>query len=85
MPVLRRLADLVREDLGSLLPGSGIPLNRESLLRLVLYVALFLFALRLFAPGLFTFRTIIREDPPATSEPPVLEEPRPDVSDTEQI
>ncbi len=84
MPVLRRLADLVREDLGALIPGSGLPLNRESILRLVLYVALFLFALRLFAPGLFTFRSIIRDAPPAT-EPPAIEQPRPDVSDTERI
>ncbi|MBX7056907.1 MAG: hypothetical protein K1X75_02495 [Leptospirales bacterium] len=41
---------MVREDLSALIPGSGRPLNRESLLRLLLYLALITLLLRLAWP-----------------------------------
>lgn len=53
MAILQRLASLVREDFSALIPGSGVALNRESILRLVLYVAFFALLARLLWPIFF--------------------------------
>ncbi|MCB1326691.1 MAG: hypothetical protein KDK35_15765 [Leptospiraceae bacterium] len=50
MFLLTRLWNAVKEDFGALLPGNDIPLTGEALLRLLLYVALIVFAVRIFSP-----------------------------------
>jgi hypothetical protein len=50
MSALRRLAALIREDFLCLWPGGGAPLNREALLRLLLYVCFLTLVVRLAWP-----------------------------------
>lgn len=52
MTLLQRVGQLISNDLGALLPGTGVPLDRTALVRLLLYLFLFLFAVRLFMPVL---------------------------------
>ena len=71
MSVFQRLGNLILEDLGAILPGSGVPLNRETSLRLVLYAALLCFTMVLFFPDIFTPRRapVLREMQPAPTVP----------------
>ena len=66
MSVFQRRGPLVSEDLGALVPGNGVPLNRDSILRLILYLALALFILTMFLPDVFA--------PAHTSAPRMLQE-----------
>ncbi len=50
MSALRRLAALIKDDFLCLWPGGGASLNREALLRLLLYVCFFTLAVRLAWP-----------------------------------
>lgn len=50
MSALRRLAALIREDFLCLWPGGGSPLNREAMLRLLLYVCFLTLTVRLAWP-----------------------------------
>ena len=52
MALLQRVGHLISNDFGALLPGTGIALDRAALLRLRLYVCLFIFAVRIFLPVL---------------------------------
>jgi hypothetical protein len=88
MSVFNRLGNLIREDLAAIVPGSEVPLNRETGMRLLLYVAFLLFALALFLPGFFTpTRTIappLQRSPDESEMAPKIEE-FPEVRDPEQI
>lgn len=50
MSALRRLAALIKDDFLCLWPGGGAPLNREALLRLLLYVCFLTLTVRLAWP-----------------------------------
>ena len=80
MRLMQRVGDLVREDLGALLPGNRFPLNRESLLRLLLYLCLLIFAVRVFLPQTGRPGRDVpgekRHGPPSLEEKKSIPEPR---------
>jgi len=48
MAFLKRLSEILRQDFGALIPGSGVAFRWTLLVRLFLYAAFFVFVLRLF-------------------------------------
>ncbi|MCB1308425.1 MAG: hypothetical protein KDK30_09610 [Leptospiraceae bacterium] len=65
MSVLYRLLDAVKTDLSALLPGTGVPLSRQAGLRLLLYLALLVYIIRVF----FLFLTMVPGSPFGENDP----------------
>ena len=93
--LVQRIKGLVGDDMGALLPGSGVPLNARSGLRLLLYLGLALFTVQLLLPERFllipgprgpgrTFKKGVPHDAPLSPErrhlPETLPEPAPEKS-----